>query len=137
MRWQASTIALAAAGALAILGAGGGYAGYEYSRQQQVRSDVMSLTGGDPNAAPGLLVHYGCAACHDIPGVRGSRGQIGPPLRQIAGRVYVGGVLTNTPDNLVRWIVNPRAVNPKTAMPVTGITEPEARHVAAYLLTLR
>jgi cytochrome c2 len=37
----------------------------------------------------------------------------------------------------VRWIVNPRAVSPKTAMPVTGISEADARHVAAYLLTLR
>jgi cytochrome c1 len=55
----------------------------------------------------------------------------------LAGRVYLGGVLTNSPDHLVRWIVNPRAVSPKTAMPVTGISDAEARHVAAYLLTLR
>jgi cytochrome c1 len=58
-------------------------------------------------------------------------------LQRFAGQVYVGGALTNRPDNIVRWIVNPRAVSPKTAMPVTGISEREARDVAAYLLTLR
>ena len=83
------------------------------------------------------MSRYGCAGCHTIPGVRGASGRVGPPLQRFAGRVYVGGVLTNRPDHLVRWIVNPRAVSPRTAMPVTGISEAEARHVAAYLLTLR
>ena len=49
----------------------------------------------------------------------------------------VCGVLANRPDNLVRWIVNSRAISPKTAMPITGISEQHTRHVAAYLLTLR
>jgi cytochrome c2 len=38
---------------------------------------------------------------------------------------------------MIRWIVNPRAVNPGTAMPVTGISPAEARHVAAYLYAQR
>jgi cytochrome c1 len=42
-------------------------------------------------------------------------------------------MLLNTPENLVRWIVDPRAVNPHTAMPVTGISAAEARDVVAYL----
>jgi cytochrome c1 len=33
----------------------------------------------------------------------------------------------------VSWIVDPRALSPRTAMPVTGIGEAEAREVAAYL----
>ncbi|CDN48155.1 Hypothetical protein RG540_CH19860 [Neorhizobium galegae bv. orientalis str. HAMBI 540] len=51
-------------------------------------------------------------------------------LRQ---RVYIGGVINNTPDNLVQWIVSPQRFSPRTAMPTTGISEAEARHLAAYL----
>jgi cytochrome c2 len=122
---------------LVLLGAGAAYAVSEYNRRQSMKAEVTALTGGDPDRAPDLITRYGCAGCHDIPGVRGASGRVGPPLRQVAGRVYIGGVLANRPDNLVRWIVNPRAVSPKTAMPVTGISEADARHVAAYLLTLR
>jgi cytochrome c2 len=136
MHSRAKTLALRAL-AVALLGAGGAYAAYEYKRQQDMRTEVMALTGGDPNRGPVLMTRYGCAGCHTIPGVSGAGGRVGPPLRQLASRVYLGGVLTNRPDHLVRWIVNPRAVSPRTAMPVTGITEAEARHVAAYLLTLR
>ena len=55
------------------------------------------------------------------------------PLADIIHRVYVGGVVTNSPDNLVRWIVSPQAFSPRSAMPATGISESEARDVAAYL----
>ena len=36
-----------------------------------------------------------------------------------------------------RWIVNPKQFDPRTAMPVTGISLGEARDVAAYLYRLR
>ena len=45
--------------------------------------------------------------------MRGAGGRVGPPLRQLADRVYIGGVLTNRPDNLVRWIVNPAPSAPR------------------------
>jgi hypothetical protein len=35
------------------------------------------------------------------------------------------------------WIESPRSIDSKTAMPITGISRAEARHVAAYLYTLR
>lgn len=47
------------------------------------------------------------------------------------------GVLANTPENLVAWIVNPQAVDSLTAMPRLGVTPEQARHIAAYLYTLR
>jgi cytochrome c1 len=79
------------------------------------------------------MITYGCAGCHEIPDLAGPSGRVGPPLRTISERVYIAGVATNTPENLVGWIVNPKALNPKTAMPVTGISEAEARDVAAFL----
>ncbi|HEX2255954.1 MAG TPA: c-type cytochrome [Afifellaceae bacterium] len=106
-------------------------------RDRDTRQMAVALTKGDPDRAPVLMVRYGCAGCHAIPGVAGANGQVGPPLGGIAGRVYVGGVVLNRPDDLIRWIVDPRSVDPMTAMPVTGITPDEAREVAAYLYTLR
>jgi cytochrome c1 len=106
-------------------------------RDRDTRQMAVALTQGDPDRAPALLVRYGCAGCHAIPGVSGANGQIGPPLGGIAGRVYIGGVTLNQPENLIRWIVDPRSVDPRTAMPVTGITLEEARDVAAFLYTLR
>jgi cytochrome c2 len=133
---RASTAALIAAVAAALV-IGAGYGADAYSRRQEIKAEAAALTGGDPNRAPELMARYGCVGCHTIPGVPRAAGRVGPPLRQLAGRVYLGGVLVNRPDNLVRWIVDPRAVSPKTAMPATGISHSEARHVAAYLLTLR
>jgi cytochrome c2 len=63
-------------------------------------------------------------------------GRVGPPLGGLKERVYIAGRLTNTPEHLIEWIVDPRAVDPKTAMPVTGVSKSEARHIAAYLLSL-
>ena len=97
----------------------------------------IELTGGDPDLGAALMVQHGCGGCHTIPGVPRAVGQVGPPLRDIARRVYIAGVLTNTPDNMIRWIVDPRSVNPKTAMPATGISREEARQVAAYLYSIR
>ena len=95
------------------------------------------LTGGQPDRGRDLLRTYGCQSCHTIPGVTGANGLVGPPLTRIASRVYVAGHLPNTPENLMRWIRHPRQVSADTAMPDTGVTEKDARHIAAYLYTLR
>ncbi len=83
--------------------------------------------------APELMRRYGCAGCHRIDGVPAARGLVGPSLVGVANRIYLGGVVPNSRENMVSWIVDPRAFSPKTAMPVTGISESEAREVAAYL----
>ena len=62
---------------------------------------------------------------------------MGPPLAGIGSRVYIAGVMSNTPTNLVRWIENPPGVDSLTAMPNLGVTERDARDIAAYLATLR
>jgi cytochrome c1 len=45
--------------------------------------------------------------------------------------------MPNTPGNLIRWIRNPRSVEPGTAMPALGLSEREARDIAAYLYELQ
>ena len=99
--------------------------------------EAAAMTGGDPARGPELMRKYGCQSCHTIPGVVGANGLVGPPLAGIASRSYIGGVLPNAPDNMLRWIRDPKAVDPLTAMPNTGVTPSDARHIVAYLYTLR
>lgn len=94
---------------------------------------AVALTGGDPARAPALFRRYGCTGCHRIPGIPGADGQTGAPLAGLSKQIYVAGVLQNRPDNLVAWIVSPQSFSPQTAMPNTGISEQEARDLAAYL----
>lgn len=99
--------------------------------------EAQVLTGGDVEAGRVALSRYGCTTCHMIPGVTDARGLVGPSLAQLANRLYVAGVLPNTPDNLIRWIENPPEIDPRTAMPKLGVDETNARNIAAYLYTLK
>jgi putative membrane protein len=102
------------------------------------REEAMHLTGGGDMAKGRLAIErYGCGACHTIPGVPGARGMVGPPLATVGGRMYIAGMLTNTPQNLVRWIQGPQAVAPGNAMPNLGVSASDARDIAAYLYTRR
>jgi mono/diheme cytochrome c family protein len=83
------------------------------------------------------ITQYGCATCHRIPGVVGANAPVGAPLEAVGTRGFLAGVLPNTPENMVRWIRHPQAINPKSAMPDLGVTERDAQDIAAYLLTLR
>lgn len=98
---------------------------------------ASAATGGDPALGEMAIRHYGCGACHTIPDIPGANGIVGPPLRKMAERTYLAGVLANTPDNMIRWLLNPPAVDPATAMPSVGLSEADARHIAAYLYALK
>ncbi len=118
-----------------LLLAGGGVAAREVMAARQRAAVARALTGGEPARGPALMRRYGCAGCHTIPGVPGADGQVGPDLAGLRQRVFIGGVVRNGADNLIRWITDPHALSPYTAMPVTGISQSEARDVAAFLYT--
>ena len=93
--------------------------------------------GGDPERGAVLLVREACGACHQIPGIQEAEGEVGPPLRGVARRTILAGMLPNTPANMARWIRDPQGVVPGNAMPNVAISEQQARDMAAYLETLR
>jgi len=99
--------------------------------------EAEALAHGSAARGRDLVRRYGCIGCHTIPGVPGAHGLVGPELDGIIARAYIAGRLPNTPDNLVKWIEDPRAVDPGTAMPNTGVTTAQARDIASYLYTLR
>ncbi|MCG7324810.1 c-type cytochrome [Achromobacter sp. ACRQX] len=91
---------------------------------------------GDARAGRDALQQYLCVTCHAIPGVPGAWNYVGPALDQMGERPYIAGVLPNTPANMERWLRNPPAVKPGTAMPDLGVSEQDARDIAAFLRTL-
>jgi cytochrome c len=104
-------------------------------RHRQLYSE-WPLTDADPLRGQAAIREFGCGACHVIPGVAGATGRVGPKLEDFAEQMYVAGVLSNTPDNLARWIQDPQQVNPGTAMPDLDVSEQDARDIVAYLLTI-
>ena len=111
---------------LALCGCGG-----------SVERQAAAMTGGEPVRGKALVRKYGCESCHTIPGVSGADGTIGPPLDGIAKRAYLAGRLPNEPQNMIRWIRDPQAIEPGSAMPEMGVGEQDGRDIAAFLYTLR
>jgi cytochrome c2 len=104
--------------------------------EAQDQASILAISGGDPERGHGLILSYGCGTCHIVEGVRGARGQVGPRLEGYAQQHLLAGFLPNTPSNLIAWLMDPVALKPQTGMPSQGVTEAEARDIAAYLYTL-
>ena len=92
-----------------------------------------------PDAARGRIAiqQYACATCHVIPGIVAASASVGPPLTGIASRSVIAGMVPNTVDNMIRWLQAPQAMHREGAMPNLGVTDRDARDIAAYLDTLR
>jgi len=98
---------------------------------------AAAAAGGDPARGRQALLVYGCPVCHRIPGVPSASSRVGPPLEDLASRTFLAGHLPHTPENLRRWIQHPQAIAPGSAMPEMGVTDADARDIAAYLLEAR
>lgn len=95
------------------------------------------VPGADGSHGRRVLAEAGCGHCHQIPGVEGAQGMVGPPLDHMAQRTILAGYFPNTPVNLVHWIEAPQRFLPGNAMPNAEINDHDARDVAAYLYSLR
>jgi cytochrome c2 len=102
----------------------------------QASAEPLGIRGNAQNGKR-LIAQFGCGSCHLIPGVENADALVGPPLNSWRKRVYIAGLLRNTPDNLQRWIQHPQQIVPNNAMPDMGISDEQAQDIAAYLYTLR
>lgn len=98
---------------------------------------AAEMTGGSTARGREAIRSYGCMSCHSIPGIQGATARVGPPLRGIASRSYIAGVMSNTPEHMIQWLRNPPSIDSKTVMPNMNVTERDARDIAAYLYTLK
>src|SRR5215467_2596066 len=81
------------------------------SYNQSLERTAAAMTGGNPARGKEELRQYGCVSCHTIPGIRGANALVGPSLEHIPSRMYIAGVLPNTPricsggcKNRQQWI---------------------------------
>jgi len=108
-------------------------------------SPLFAHAAGD--AAKGKTVFAKCMACHAV--VAGKNG-VGPSLFGVVGRASgtVPGYtysedlkklnLTWTPENIDKWVTNPKAMAPKTKMTFPGLNNADDRaNLIAYLDTLK
>ena len=90
----------------------------------------------DTLAGSKLFAAKACTGCHSLNAVKFSKALIGPNLANIGSRRYIAaGTLLNTEDNLTHWIQHPWSVKHGVLMPELGLSETDARTLAAYLRT--
>jgi cytochrome c2 len=112
--------------------------GFTYNKiedRDRLREHAAATVGGDPSRGEAMFIQYGCGSCHQLRHVRKATGMVGPPLDGIADQETVAGKLSNSPENLQRWIRSPQEVNPGTAMPDLHVGAEDARDISAFLYT--
>ncbi|MEO7086895.1 MAG: cytochrome c class I, partial [Gemmatimonadaceae bacterium] len=61
---------------------------------------------------------------------------VGPPLEHWSERRMIAGEVPNDPAQLITWLTVPQSIRPGGAMPNMGVSDGQARDIAAYLYTL-
>jgi len=93
----------------------------------------------DSTAAYGqrVFMSAGCAVCHTIGGTQ-AQATVGPVLTHLKSRMTIAaGTLTNTRENLGRWVLNPQQIKPGTQMPPSPLSTVQLDALLAYLETLK
>jgi cytochrome c oxidase subunit II len=84
-----------------------------------------------------LFEQMSCVNCHAINGTIASA-SVGPNLTHFASRRQLGaGIVTNTPENLRRWLTDPQRVKPGAKMPDFKFTKEQVTDLADYIETLK
>ncbi len=92
--------------------------------------------GGTAGEGARLFQSMACMNCHTIRGTAAAA-RVGPDLTHIADRDTIGaGVLTNTPENLAKWLSNPGRYKPGSLMPNMKLSDSEVKSLVAYLEAL-
>lgn len=110
--------------------------------QERVEPTPVRLTPspgvpGNPENGRAVFLAKGCGGCHTLTQIPGAVGVAGPKLDNVTVRATIAGnAIPNTPQNMVRWLMDPASLKPGTAMPDLGLTQTEAQDLAALLYAL-
>jgi cytochrome c oxidase subunit II len=83
----------------------------------------------------GLFLESSCAGCHAVQGTD-AVATLGPDLTHLASRRTLAGTVTNTPENLFRFIRDPHDIKPGVTMPPAELDDDEVQAIVDYLGTL-
>ncbi len=111
---------------------------FEFARwfaDQQLPARIP--TGAQAMAGADYIKTIACGGCHTVRGTT-LAGTYGPDLTHVGSRTTLAAVtLSNTPQNMARWIENPQAVKPGTYMPRIVMPPQQLAEVVAYLEGLK
>lgn len=88
------------------------------------------------SSAQDLIISKGCSSCHSLEDVPAAKGTVGPPLDDLSERIYIGGVLPNSPKKLTEFLMKPHYFHADTAMPQPRLTRQEAEYLSHFLWNL-
>ncbi len=78
-----------------------------------------------------------CVNCHSITGLM-TRGRVAPDLTHVGSRTTLAaGTISNTPENLGKWLRDPQSVKRGVLMPDTGLETDQITDLIAYLEGLK
>jgi cytochrome c2 len=111
------------------------FVGCTGDRPSRASSEALAVSG-DADRGRVTITESGCGSCHRIPGIVNADSYVGPPLDAWSRRSFIAGTLVNRPDELARWLRDPQAIRPGSAMPDLELDEREIADVVEYLYTL-
>ncbi|MEQ9619552.1 MAG: cytochrome c oxidase subunit II [Deltaproteobacteria bacterium] len=84
-----------------------------------------------------LFQEKACMNCHTIMGTAAAA-NVGPNLTHLNKRQTIGaGVLTNSPENLAKWLTNPQKYKQGSLMPNMKLSDNDVQALVAYLEALK
>jgi len=106
---------------------------------KQAAANSTATRAGDPEAGRQIFLNGSCVACHYIEGTK-AQGRVAPrELTRFASYPTIAQVdgFENNAENLTKWLRDPQAVKPGTAMPNLNLKAQEIADLVAYLQTLK
>ena len=111
----------------------------EEFKEWEKKELVIPPTPGSGLAGKGakLFIEKACMNCHTILGTAAAA-RVGPNLTHLNDRQTIGaGVLTNTPENLNKWLTNPQKYKQGSLMPNMKLSPEQVDAIVAYLEALK
>ena len=110
----------------------------EFKQWEQQQLKIPPTPGyGLAGEGAKLFQEKACMNCHTINGTAAAA-RIGPNLTHLADRQTIGaGVLTNTPENLSKWLTDPQKYKQGSLMPNMKLSPEEVDAIVAYLEALK
>jgi cytochrome c oxidase subunit II len=109
---------------------------HEFRRWQEAQREPAALASV-PEDDPGYKLFMDrCAGCHAVRGTE-ARGAHAPDLTHLKSRRRLAaGLLTNTPEHLMKWVTHAQQLKPGSRMPSVALSEPESSALGTFLSKL-
>ena len=108
----------------------------DFDRWVAQQQAAPAEAAGTAAAGKAVFAGHACVGCHTIKGV--SAGTLGPDLTHFGSRTMLAaGMWPNTAENVAEWVKDPQRLKPGVKMPALGLSDEQAKSVAAYLMSLK